>query len=66
MGGGCELLWDCRSGVVSKFNSRSGLVCLLGQVLDFCEKSSGEASSELFVFCDNMSRDVVAGLLFWG
>ena len=65
MGGGCELLWDRRSGV-SKVNSRSGLVCLLGEVLDFCEKSSGEAASELFVFCDNMPRDVVAGLLFWG
>ena len=60
MGGGCELLWDRRSGVVSKVNSRSGLV------LDICEKSSGEAASVLFDFCDNMPRDVVAGLLFWG
>ena len=36
MGGGCELLWDCCCGVVSKFNSRLGLACLLGEVLDFC------------------------------
>ena len=56
MGGGCELL--C-SGV-SKAGSQPGLVCLLG------EKSSGEAASVVFDFCDNMSRDVVAGLLFWG
>ena len=32
-----------------------------GGVLDFCE-----AASEVFVFCDNMPQDVVAGLLFWG
>ena len=64
MGGGCELLWDRRSGV-SKANSRSGLVCLLGEVLYLCDKSSGEAASVLFDFCDNMPRDVVAGLLVW-
>ena len=57
MGGGCERLWDRRSGVVSKFNYHPGLVCLLEEVLDFCEKSSGETSSELFAFCDNMPRD---------
>ena len=54
MGGGFEFLWDRRSGV----NSHLGLVCF--------EKSSGDAASELFVFCDNMPRDVVAGLFFWG
>ena len=30
------------------------------------QKSFSDATSELFVFCDNMPRDVVAGLLFWG
>ena len=29
-------------------------------------KSSGDAVSELFVFCENMPWYVVAGLLFWG
>ena len=65
MGGGCELLWDRPSGV-SKVNSRSGLVCLLVEVLDFCKKSSGAAAEVLFDFCDNMPRDVVGELLFWG
>ena len=50
----------------SKFNARSGLVCLLGEVLDFCETRSNDAASELFEFCDNMSWDVVAELLFGG
>ena len=45
---------------------RSGLVYLLGEVLDFCEKTSGEAAQVLFDFCDSMPRDVVAGLLFLG
>ena len=64
MGGGCELLWDRRSGV-SKANSRSGLVCLLGEVLDFCDGTSG-ATSELFGFCDNTSWDAAAELSLWG
>ena len=51
MGGGWEFLWDHRSGI-SKANSRSGLVCLLGEVS--------------FGFCDNMLRDVTAELLFSG
>ena len=63
MGGGCEFLWDRRSGV-SKANSRSGLVCLLGEVLDLCEKSSAEAASVLFDVCDNMPWDVPADFLF--
>ena len=65
MEGGCELLWDRRSGV-SKVNSCSGLVCLLWEVLDFREKSSGEGASVLFDLGNNMPRDVVARLLFWG
>ena len=40
MGGGCEFLWDRCSGV-SKANACSGLVCLLGEVLDLCEKRGG-------------------------
>ena len=63
LGGDCELLWDRRSGV-SRANSRTGLVCLLGEVLDLCEQTSGEAASVLFDFCDNMPRDVAAGLSF--
>ena len=59
----------------SKFKARSGLVCLLGEVLDLCETgstdaaseicetSSTDAASELFDFCDNLSWDVAAGLL---
>ena len=39
---------------------------LLGEVLDFCETRSNNAALELFVFCDNMSWDVVAELLLWG
>ena len=65
MGGGCEFLWGRRSGV-SKANSRSGLVCLLGEVLDFCDRRSCETASELFDFCDNISWDVAAELLLWG
>ena len=34
MGGGCDFLWDRRSGA-SKANSRSGLVCLLKYVYCF-------------------------------
>ena len=64
-GRGCEFLWDCRSGV-SKANSRSGWVCLLGEVLDFCDKRSCETVSEMFDFCDNISWDVAAELLLWG
>ena len=41
---GLPFLWNCRSGV-SKGNSCLGLVCLLGGVLDLCEKSSGELTS---------------------
>ena len=66
---------DRRSGVGSKFNSRSGWVSLLGEVLDLCEigstdaasevceTSSTDAVSEVYDFCDNLSRDVAAGLL---
>ena len=60
MGEGCEILWDCCSGV-SKANSRSGLVCLLGEVLELWR-----SCISIVDFCDNMPRDVVAGLLFWG
>ena len=65
MGGGCEFLWDRRSGVL-KANSRPGLVCLLGEVLDLCEKSSYEAASDLIDFCDNVPWDVAAELFFSG
>ena len=54
-------IWDRRSGV-SKANSRSGLACLLGEVLDLYEKSSGEVASVLFDFCDNMPWGVAAEL----
>ena len=40
MGGGCEFLWDCRSGA-SKAISRSGLICLPGEVLDLYERGGG-------------------------
>ena len=59
MGGGCELLWDRRSGD-SKANSRLGWVCLLGEVVDFCHKRSCETVSEMFDFCDIISWDVAA------
>ena len=65
MGRGCEFLWDRRFGV-SKDNSRSGLVCVLGEVLDLCEKSSGEVALVLFDFCDNVPWDVATEFLFWG
>ena len=66
---------DRRSGEGSRFNSRSGWVSLLGEVLDLCEigstdaasevceTSSTDAASEVFDFCDNLSWDVAAGLL---
>ena len=65
MGGGCEFLWDRHSGV-SKTNSRSGLVWLLAEVLDSCDRSSGETASELFDFCDDTSWDAAAELALWG
>ena len=40
MGGGCEFLWGHRFGV-SKDNSRSSLLCVLGEVLYSCDGSSG-------------------------
>ena len=64
MGGGCKLLWDRRSGV-SKANSRSGWVYLLGEVLDFCDRRSNETVSKLVDFCGNVSEDVTAQLLLW-
>ena len=45
-------------GLESQFCS--GLVCLLGEVLEFCDRSSGETASELFDFCDNTSWDAAA------
>ena len=36
MSGGCEFLWDRRSGA-SHVHSRPGWVCLLGEVLDVCD-----------------------------
>ena len=30
-------------------------LCLVGEVLDFCETRSIDAASELFEFCDNKS-----------
>ena len=65
VGGSCDFLWDRRSGVL-KLNSRSAWVCLLGEVLDFCDRRSCETASELFDFCDNISWDVAAELLLWG
>ena len=65
---------DRRSGEGSKFNSRSGWVSLLGEVLDLCElgstdaasevceKSSTDAASEIFDFCDTLFWGVAAGL----
>ena len=66
MGGRCAFFGGCRSGVTSKFNARSGLVCLLGGVLDSAKRALAKQHQIFFVFCDNMPRDVVAGLLFWG
>ena len=65
MGGGCKLLWDCHSGVW-KASSRSGLVCLLWELLDLRDRSSGEAVSVLFDFCNNVPWDVAAELSCWG
>ena len=60
MVGGCELLWDRRSGD-SKANSRLGWVCLPwgggGGVLDFCDKRSCETVPEM---------DVAAEVFLWG
>jgi len=75
MDGGFEMRLDRRSGVGSKFNTRSGTISLLREILDLCEKgstdaasevcetSSTDAASEIFDFCDNLSWDVAAGLL---
>ena len=43
----CDFFWDCPSGV-SKASSRSGWVCLLGQLLEFCDRRSCETVSEMF------------------
>ena len=53
---------DRRSGVGSKFNSRSGWVSLLGEVLDLCKLGSTDAASEIFDFCDTLFWGVAAGL----
>ena len=54
------------SSVVSNSYSNSALVYLVGEVLDFCDKRSGEAASELFDFRDNISWDVAAELFALG
>ena len=44
----------------------SGWVCLLGEVLDFCDRRSCETVSEVLEFYNNISWDVAAELLLWG
>ena len=62
---GLESQFSLRSGV-SKANSRSGLVYLLGEVLEFCDRMSGETASYFCVFCGHISWDVAAELLHGG
>ena len=63
MGWSCEFLWDRHSGV-SKVNSHSGLVFLLGEVLDFCDLA--KLLQNVLEVCDNISSDAAAELLLQG